>query len=252
MIEFTNVDKVYPGGYKALSNINLTIEDGEFVAIIGRSGAGKSTFIRTINKMHDISQGQLKVNGVDVSQLKGRELRAFRRNIGMIFQHFNLVDRISALNNVLTSFVPDLNPAQIIFGLYTEEMKLRSLEALDSVDILDKTFTRTDQLSGGQKQRVALARTIVQHPQIILADEPIASLDPVTAKQVMTYFKDLNKKQNMTILLNIHDVEMGLAYASKVLGIKDGQVVFYDDPQKVTPQVLNEIYENNPIDQDLA
>ncbi|GAB7232511.1 phosphonate ABC transporter ATP-binding protein [Facklamia hominis] len=252
MIEFTNVDKVYPGGYKALSNINLTIEDGEFVAIIGRSGAGKSTFIRTINKMHDISQGQLKVNGIDVSQLKGRELRAFRRNIGMIFQHFNLVDRISALNNVLTSFVPDLNPAQKIFGLYTEDMKLRSLEALDSVDILDKAFTRTDQLSGGQKQRVALARTIVQHPQIILADEPIASLDPVTAKQVMTYFKDLNKKQNMTILLNIHDVEMGLAYASKVLGIKDGQVVFYDDPQKVTPQVLNEIYENNPIDQDLA
>ena len=248
MIEFKHVDKVYGNQYKALSDINLEIEDGEFVAIIGRSGAGKSTLIRTINKMHEISSGELLVDGEDVSQLKGQKLRDYRRQVAMVFQHFNLVDRISAHKNVLSSFVPDLNFGQQVLGIYSKEMKLRALEALDRVDILDKAYTRTDQLSGGQKQRVALARTIVQNPKIILADEPIASLDPMTARQVMEYFKKLNQEEGITILLNIHDVGMGLAYCSKVLGIKEGQLVYYGSPDQVNQEVLEEIYGGNPDD----
>lgn len=248
MIEFINVDKVYPGGLKALSNINLKIEVGEFVGIIGRSGAGKSTLIRTINKMHDISGGQLIVNNQDVSVLQGQSLRDFRRKVGMIFQHFNLVDKISAHKNVLSSFVPDLNFFQQLFGIYNDEMKLKALEALDSVDILEKAYERTDQLSGGQKQRVALARTIVQNPSILLADEPVASLDPVTSVQVMEYFRKLNQERGITILLNIHDVEMALEYTSRIIGIKAGEIVFDGLPSQVNKSVLELIYGGNPHD----
>ncbi|MGX7106625.1 phosphonate ABC transporter ATP-binding protein [Hutsoniella sourekii] len=246
MIEFKNVDKVYPGGYKGLSNVNLTIEDGEFLAIIGRSGAGKSTLLRTINKMHPITSGSLIVNGQDVSSLEGDSLRSFRQDVSMIFQHFNLVEKITAQQNVLTSFVPKLNSWQQIFGIYSDEMKVKALEALDSVDILDKAYTRVDQLSGGQKQRVALARTIVQNPSIILADEPIASLDPITSKQVMEYFRQLNQRDGITILLNIHDVDIALEYATRVIGIKKGEVVFEGHPDQVDRAVLDLIYDGNP------
>ena len=242
MIEFKNVDKVYPGGFKALKDINLTIEDGEFVAIIGRSGAGKSTLIRTINKMHDINTGTLTVDGVDVKSLKGKELRKFRRNIGMIFQSFNLVERISVIKNVMSSFVPDLNPIQSILGIYPRECKLKALEALEQVDILDKAFERADNLSGGQQQRVALARTLVQNPSIILADEPVASLDPVTARQVMDYFKKINQSLGITILLNIHHVELALEYATKVLGVRDGEVIYYGPAKDLDDKVLKSIY----------
>lgn len=242
MIEFKNVDKVYPGGFKALKNINLTIKDGEFVAIIGRSGAGKSTLIRTINKMHDINSGTLTVDGVDVKSLKGRELRKFRRNIGMIFQSFNLVERISVIKNVMSSFVPDLNPIQSILGIYPKKCKLKALEALEQVDILEKAFERADNLSGGQQQRVALARTLVQNPSIILADEPVASLDPVTARQVMDYFKKINEKLGITILLNIHHVELALEYATKVLGVRDGEIIYYGPARDVDDKILKSIY----------
>lgn len=242
MIEFKNVDKVYPGGFKALKDINLTINDGEFVAIIGRSGAGKSTLIRTINKMHDINGGTLTVNGVDVKSLKGKELRKFRRNIGMIFQSFNLVDRISVIKNVMSAFVPDLNPLQSILGIYPKECKIKALEALEQVDILEKAFDRADNLSGGQQQRVALARTLVQNPGIILADEPVASLDPVTARQVMDYLKKINRDLGITILLNIHHVELALEYATAVLGVRDGEVIYYGSAENVDDNVLKSIY----------
>ena len=248
MIEFKNVDKVYPGGFKALKDINLTIEDGEFVAIIGRSGAGKSTLIRTINKMHDISNGSLLVDGKDISKLKGQDLRDYRRTIGMVFQGFNLVERISAQKNVLASFVPDLNFFQKLFGLYTKEMKIKSLEALDSVDILEKAYSRTDALSGGQKQRVALARTIAQNPKIILADEPIASLDPVSSRQVMNYFKKLNREKKITILVNIHDVETALEFSDRILGIRHGELVFDGPASEVDAEVIRNIYGQDPKD----
>lgn len=182
MIQFIHVEKTYANGTTALQNINLKIEQGEFVAVIGLSGAGKSTFIRCINRMHDISKGQIIVDDIDVSKLKGRQIRRFRRRIGMIFQSFNLVTRTTVLKNVLVSFVPDLPAWRKFTGIFTKAHKVKALEALDKVGILDKAYVRVDQLSGGQQQRVALARTLAQNPDIILADEPIASLDPVTAR----------------------------------------------------------------------
>src|SRR5690554_6170886 len=184
MIEMKGVSKRYDNGVLGLNNIDLRIEQGEFVGIIGLSGAGKSTLIRTINKMIDTTAGELVVNEVDVTQLKGKSLRQFRRQVGMIFQGFNLVTRAKVVTNVLNGFVPDLPFWRVLLGYFTKEEELKALAALDRVGILDKAFTRVDQLSGGQQQRVALARTLAQNPGIILADEPVASLDPVTAAVV--------------------------------------------------------------------
>lgn len=242
MIKFTNVDKVYPGGFKALKDVNLEIKDGEFVAIIGRSGAGKSTLIRTINKMHDITGGSLTVGDINVSSLKGKELRKFRRNVGMIFQSFNLVDRMSVINNVLTAFVPELSPIRSIFGIYPKEYKIKALESLEKVDILDKAYVRADNLSGGQQQRVALARTLAYNPNIILADEPVASLDPINARYVMSYFKRINEEMKITILLNIHHVDLALEYATSVIGIKDGQIIYHGPSKDVNDKILTQIY----------
>ena len=243
MIEFKNVSKKYPNGFEALKDIDLTIEQGEVVAIIGLSGAGKSTLIRTINRMHDISSGTLTVDGTDVMSLHGRSLRSFRRRIGMIFQSFNLITRTTVIKNVLTAFVPDLPWWRATFGIFTKDEKLRALDALDKVAILDKAFVRADQLSGGQQQRVALARTLAQDPQIILADEPVASLDPVTARQVMDDFKRINRDMNITVLINIHHVELALQYASRVVGIRSGEIVYDGPVEKVTQEVLDSIYQ---------
>lgn len=243
MIEFHQVSKKYPNGFEALKDINLKIEQGEFVAVIGLSGAGKSTLLRTINRMHDITEGTLTVDGIDVMQLRGKELRHFRRRIGMIFQSFNLVTRTRVINNVLMAKVPELPFFKAVFGIFPRKDKLKALEALDKVGILDKAFVRADQLSGGQQQRVALARTLAQNPQIILADEPVASLDPVTAKQVMSDFLRINKEMNITILLNIHHVDLALQYAGRVVGIRAGRIVYDGPASKVTPEILNEIYE---------
>lgn len=243
MIKFENVSKRYPNGFEALKNINLTIEQGEFVAIIGLSGAGKSTLIRTINRMHDITEGTLTVDGTDVMTLHGKSLRAFRRRIGMIFQSFNLITRTTVIKNVLTAFVPDMPWWRATFGIFTKDEKLKALDSLDKVGILDKAFVRADQLSGGQQQRVALARTLAQNPQIILADEPVASLDPVTAKQVMDDFKRINCDMNITVLINIHHVELALQYASRVVGIRAGEIVYDGTVENVTQQVLDSIYQ---------
>ncbi len=242
MIHFENVSKRYPNGFEALKHVDLSIEQGEFVAIIGLSGAGKSTLIRTINRMHDITEGRLTVDDVDVMSLQGKALRSFRRRIGMIFQSFNLITRTTVIKNVLTAFVPDMPWWRAVFGIYTKEEKLKALEALDKVGILDKAFVRADQLSGGQQQRVALARTLAQDPQIILADEPVASLDPVTAKQVMDDFRHINEDMGITILINIHHVELALQYAERVIGIRAGEVVYDGPAAKVDQAVLDSIY----------
>lgn len=243
MIEFKNVNKRYPNGFEALKHIDLTIEQGEFAAIIGLSGAGKSTLIRTINRMHDITDGTLTVDGTDVMALHGESLRAFRRRIGMIFQSFNLITRTTVIKNVLTAFVPGLPWWRATFGIFTKEEKMKALEALDKVGILDKAFVRADQLSGGQQQRVALARTLAQNPQIILADEPVASLDPVTAKQVMDDFRRINQDMRITVLINIHHVELALQYATRVIGIRAGEIVYDGPTDKVDQAVLGSIYQ---------
>lgn len=248
MITFTDVEKTYPNGTIALKNINLTIEQGEFVAIIGLSGAGKSTLIRCINRMHEITSGTLLVDNVNVSQLKGAQVRQFRRRIGMIFQSFNLVTRTTVMKNVLVSFVPDLPMWRKLMGIYTREQKIKALEALDQVGILDKAYVRVDQLSGGQQQRVALARTLAQNPDIILADEPIASLDPVTSKMVMEDFKKINQSMRISIIMNIHHVEMALQYASRIIGIRQGEIVYDGPATDVSKEVLDHIYSGREQD----
>ena len=247
MIEFKDVSKTYPNGTKGLQHINLQIEQGEFVAIIGLSGAGKSTLIRTINRMIDITGGQLIVDGTDVMTLKGKSLRKFRRKIGMIFQSFNLVDRVTVIKNVLSSNVPDMPWYKVLFGYYSKDQKIKALEALDKVNILDKAYTRCDELSGGQQQRVALARTLNQSPSIILADEPVASLDPIIADVVMSDFARINQDMNITILLNIHHVDLALKYATRVIGIRAGQVVYDGPTENVTQEVLDLVYNGTPI-----
>ncbi|WP_346932118.1 phosphonate ABC transporter ATP-binding protein [Clostridium sp.] len=242
LIKFDKVNKIYPNGLHALKNVSLDIEQGEFVAIIGLSGAGKSTLLRTINKMHDISDGVLTVDGQEVKDLKGKDLRKFRRKLGMVFQSFNLVTRTTVIRNVLTSRVPDMPLWKSILGIYSKEDKIIALEALDKVGILDKAYVRADQLSGGQQQRVALARTLAQNPEVILADEPVAALDPITAAQVMDDFKKVNKEMNISILINIHHVDLALKYADRVVGIKAGQIVYDGPSNKVDGEILKQIY----------
>ena len=192
--------------------------------------------------MHDISEGSLTVNGQEVNNLAGKDLRKFRRKVGMVFQSFNLVTRTTVINNVLTSRVPDMPLWKSIIGLYSKEDKVIALEALDKVGILDKAYVRADQLSGGQQQRVALARTLAQKPEIILADEPVAALDPITAKQVMDDFKKINKELNMSVLINIHHVDLALKYADRVIGIKAGEIVYDGPSTEVDSEVLKQIY----------
>ena len=191
MIEFKEVEKRYPNGYEALRHINLTIDQGEFVAIIGLSGAGKSTLIRTINRMHDITQGTLTVDGTDVMSLHGKSLRKFRRKIGMIFQSFNLITRTTVIKNVLTAFVPALPWWRATLGIFTKAEKMKALEALDQMGILDKAFVRADQLSGGQQQRVALARILASQPEVLLLDEPFSALDSYLKWQVELELADI-------------------------------------------------------------
>ena len=243
MIQFENVSKVYPNGVVGLDHVDLSIEQGEFVAIIGLSGAGKSTLLRSINKMHDVTDGTLTVGGCNVRALKGKELRKFRREIGMIFQSFNLVTRTTVIRNVLTARVPDMPFWRALLGLFEKKDKLIALESLDKVGILDKAYIRADQLSGGQQQRVALARTLAQEPRIILADEPVAALDPVTAKQVMRDFVKINREMGISILINIHHVELALEYAGRIIGIRGGKIVYDGPSAEVTQDVLNRIYE---------
>ena len=243
MIEFQNVSKRYPNGFEALKNINLKIEQGEFVAVIGLSGAGKSTLIRTINRMHDITEGTLTVDGTNVMELQGKQLRTFRRKIGMIFQSFNLITRTTVIKNVLTAFVPELPWWRALLGILTKVETTAALESLDKMGILDKAFVRADQLSGGQQQRVALARTLAQNPQIILADEPVASLDPITARQVMDDFQRINQDMNITVIINIHHVELALQYASRVVGIREGKIVYDGPASQVDQDILDSIYQ---------
>ena len=242
MIIFDHVSKVYPNGTVGLDDVNLTIQDGEFVAIIGRSGAGKSTLLRAVNRMHEITGGTLTVNGTNVSGLRGKSLRRFRRGIGMVFQSFNLVTRTTVIQNVLSACVPVMPFWRVLLGIFRREDKITALESLEKVGILDKAYIRADQLSGGQQQRVALARTLAQDPKIILADEPVAALDPVTAKQVMQDFVRINREMGISILLNIHHIELAMEYADRIIGIRSGRIV-YDGPAKEVDQaVLDAIY----------
>jgi phosphonate transport system ATP-binding protein len=241
MIELRHVDKVYPNGLRALHDVNLTVKDGEFVSIIGLSGAGKSTLIRCINRLHSISAGQILIDGVDISSLRGDKLRMERRNIGVIFQSFNLVKRSSVYRNVLAGRVGYHSTLETFFGVYSKEEKLLAFRSMEKLGILDKAFVRADQLSGGQQQRVALARALTQEPKLILADEPVASLDPITTISVMDDFTRINK-MGITIIANMHHVDLARKYSSRIVGIKGGEIVFDGKPDDITDEVLVKIY----------
>ena len=266
MIKFEDVGKIYPNGTEALKNVTLEIPQGDFVAVIGLSGAGKSTLIKLVNKMHEPTSGILTVGTreknpetgdleqfetVVDSSLHGVSLRKFRRRIGMVFQSFNLIGRTTVIKNVLAARVADMGFWRSLLGLYSYEDKKIALEALNQVGILEKAYIRADQLSGGQQQRVALARTIAQNPDIILADEPVASLDPITANQVMKDFEKINKELDITVIANMHHVDMALKYARRVIGIKEGEVVYDGPSENVNQELLREIYGRDLEDEDL-
>lgn len=226
MIKFVNISKTYPNGVQALKNVNLEIYEGEFVAIIGLSGAGKSTLLRIINKLVESTGGEVFFENESVTKAKGKELINIRRQIGMIFQGFNIVKRMSVLSNVLSGRVA-YNPTwRTVLGLFPESDKQIAYRALKRVDILEKVHERASNLSGGQQQRVAIARALAQEPKLMLADEPVASLDPITTVQVMDYLKKINVEDGITTIANLHHVDLALKYSTRIVGVRDGIVVY--------------------------
>ncbi|MDF7638162.1 phosphonate ABC transporter ATP-binding protein [Lactobacillus sp. ESL0791] len=237
IIELNGVKKVYDKGVVGLKDINLTINQGEFVVIVGLSGAGKSTLLRSINRLIDITAGDILIAGESITKAKGKKLRLLRRNIGMIFQSFNLVKRSSVLRNVLTGRVAYYPTWKSTLNLFSSEDKNRAYEALKQVGLEDKVYTRADQLSGGQQQRVAIARVLTQNPQIILADEPTASLDPQTSHRIMEDLKMLNEDHGMTVVINLHSVALAREFGKRVIGIRGGEVI-YDGAMADTPEAI--------------
>ncbi|MDF7671802.1 phosphonate ABC transporter ATP-binding protein [Lactobacillus sp. ESL0701] len=249
VIELKNVKKVYGKDVVGLKNINLTINKGEFVVIVGLSGAGKSTLLRSINRLIDITDGDILINGKSITKARGKELRILRRNVGMIFQSFNLVKRSSVLRNVLTGRVGYYPTWKSTLNLFTKEDKQRAYEALQQVDLADKVYSRADELSGGQQQRVAIARVLTQNPEIILADEPTASLDPQTSRRVMQDLKMLNEKHGMTVVINLHSVELAQEFGKRVIGVRAGEII-YDGKMSETPEsTFTKIYNGGEQDE---
>lgn len=249
MIEINNVSKTYPDGTKGLNGINLSVAKGEFVVIVGLSGAGKSTLLRSINRLHDISEGDIVISGSSITKATGHQLRKIRRDIGMIFQSFNLVKRTTVLRNVLAGRVGYHSTLRTILGQFPKEDIELAFQALDRVNIVEKAYTRADQLSGGQQQRVAIARVLAQEAKIILADEPVASLDPLTTKQVMDDLKRINQELGITTIVNLHFIDLARQYATRIIGLRAGEVVFDGPVEQATDDVFAEIY-GRPIQQD--
>ena len=242
LLRIDDISKVYKGGTKALSNISFSVEEGEFISIIGPSGAGKSTLLRCINKMIDVSQGKVIFDDMEVNTLKKRELRSLRTKIGMIFQNYNLVERLSVIENVLHGRLGYKNAIQGIVGNYSEEEKIQAFSILKKLGLEQQAYKRCNQLSGGQKQRVGIARALIQNPKLVLCDEPIASLDPNSSKIIMDHLKSINKEMGITCILNLHQVDVAMKYSDKIIGINSGNNVFYGTPEELTKEKIYEIY----------
>jgi phosphonate transport system ATP-binding protein len=241
-IVFDHVSKQYPNGYLGLNDVNLNIDDGEFVALIGPSGAGKTTLIRTINQMNDITSGEIHVGDFNVHTLDKKELLKLRQNVGMIFQGFNLIKRQTVLTNVLSGSLARNKSFKTLLGIFPHEEKKVALSKLDQVNLLDRAFNRADNLSGGQQQRVAIARVLMQNPGVILADEPVSALDPVTKREVMEYLLKINKELGITIIINIHDINLAKKYCSRIVGINAGNVVVDCPSSELDQTKLEAIY----------
>ncbi len=245
MLEIRNLTKIYDDGTEALKDVSFTVEDGEFLVIIGLSGSGKSTLLRCINRLVEPTDGEILWNGKDVAKADSRSLREIRRQIGMIFQHFNLVKRSSVITNVLSGRLGYINPGSSILHHFPAEDRKRAYEALEMVGITDQAEKRADELSGGQQQRVGIARALMQEPKMILADEPVASLDPVLAHSILGYLENINRERNITIMCSLHYLDLVQQYSSRVIGLRDGRLVYEGsnaDIRKMTDDQFKEIY----------
>lgn len=234
--------KSYDGKRVALEDVSLTLNRGEFVTVIGASGAGKSTFLRCINRLIDPTEGSVVFDGVEVTALKKRELKNVRRRISMIFQHYNLVYRATAIENVLQGRLGYKNDFEGLFGLYSEEEKKRAFELLDAVGLADFAYHRADRLSGGQKQRVGIARALVQDPLLMLCDEPIASLDPRSSRTTMEQLRWAADELGVALLVNLHQVDYALEFSDRIIALKAGRLVFDGTPDELDAKAISEIF----------
>jgi phosphonate transport system ATP-binding protein len=251
MIEFTNVDVTYPNGFTALKDVSVTIGDGELVVIVGMSGAGKSTFLRAINGFVPITAGSVKVDGVEVRGASNRTLRQLRSRIGMIYQTFNLVNRTSVINNVLMGRLAKVGFTRAMLGLWPSADRELALDALERVEVVEKAYVRASNLSGGQQQRVGIARALAQEPKVLLADEPVASLDPVTSHTVMRDLRRINRDLGITTIINLHFLDLARTYGKRLIGLRDGELVYDGDIANVDEETFRGIYGRSVTPDDL-
>ncbi|MFN2121527.1 MAG: phosphonate ABC transporter ATP-binding protein [Anaerolineales bacterium] len=241
MLRIEHLTKIYPNGTVALKDVSFSVEDGEFLVVIGLSGSGKSTLLRCINRLIEPTEGLVVWDDTDVTKASPRDLRRLRRHIGMVFQQFNLVRRSSVMTNVLSGRLGYVNPVLSLLGLWSKADRTRAIEALGQVGIADKAHDRADALSGGQQQRVGIARTLMQEPRLILADEPVASLDPVLSHSILRYLEQLNKT-GITVLCSLHFLDLVHRYATRVIALNAGVKVFEGLPKEIDRAKFKEIY----------
>ncbi len=241
MLKISQVTRRF-GAKVAVDNVNLEIPTGQMVGVIGRSGAGKSTLLRMINRLIDVSEGSVAFDGVAVSALRGQGLRDWQRDCAMIFQQFNLVPRLDVITNVMLGRLNRRNTIMSLLQIFSEEEQLMALKALERLDIAQTASQWAQTLSGGQQQRVAIARALMQEPKVILADEPIASLDPRNAKIVMDSLQAINEEQGITVITNLHTLDTARAYCERIIGMSAGRVVFDGTPEQLTTEVARELY----------
>ena len=248
ILRIEHLSKIYHDGTRALTDVSLTVAPGEFVVIIGLSGSGKSTLLRCINRLIEPTSGTIYFQSRQVTAASAQELREIRRRIGMIFQQFNLVRRASALTNVLTGRLGYLPPAWALANYFPSAQAQRAVANLDRVGIAQKAYTRADALSGGQQQRVGIARALMQEPHLILADEPVASLDPATSHSVLRYIEELNKKDGITVLCSLHFLSLARRYGTRIVALKTGQIVFDGRPHEIDEERFKAIYGEDAVE----
>jgi phosphonate transport system ATP-binding protein len=249
MIEVRHVRKVYPNGHEALKDISFFVPKGQMVAIIGRSGAGKSTLLRCLNGIIPVTSGQIAVNDIGITEASEKERMIARRRIGFVYQEYNLVERSTAFRNALSGRLGQVGPWRSAFGIFSRTDRELALACLDRVQLLHKAGERGDRLSGGEKQRVSIARALAQEPWVILADEPVASLDPELAHEVIGFLRRAATEDGIPVLVNIHDVVLAKEYADRMIGIAEGQVAFDGAPGELTPEVQRRIYRRDSASQ---
>jgi phosphonate transport system ATP-binding protein len=242
MLQVRNLTKVYEGGVVALRDVSFDVPDGTFLAVIGLSGSGKSTLLRCVNRLIEPTSGQVLWNDIDITAAPQDELRQIRRRIGMVFQHFNLVHRSTVLTNVLAGRLGYVSPAWSLINRFPREDIDKAIKELDRVGIADKAHQRADELSGGQQQRVGVARAMMQDPELILADEPVASLDPVLAHSIMQYLEKINQEDGVSVLCSLHFLDLVHRYADRAIALNEGRVVFDGLPQEIDDARFKEIY----------